>query len=314
MKRANAELLVGASIFFALFILIAGVMWLKEASLASKMVEYTVLFPNVGALQKGDPVNVNGVKRGHVGSMYLRDEVVAVILKVEKSVGLTDSSNVVVQNVGLMGERAVGIQISGKGKRLSPNSSQDTTFMYGRFDSGIAEAMGMLGNVLADVEVLLGNVSTMFEQTIGDTQFVTLFSDLSGRLDTITFEVEDLINQNKHQINRSVDNIHTVTTDVKKLITYNSSHIDTIMANGSLLTQQALTLTGRIDSISVSLKDMVDKIQNGEGSLGQLLQDEVFYTKLKTMTSELDTLLTEVNEDGLKLRIKLGFGRKKNRN
>ncbi len=314
MKRANAEVLVGASIFFALFILVAGVLWLKDASLTGKMVEYTVLFSNVGSLQKGDPVNVNGVKRGHIGSMYLRGEKVAVNIKIEKGLAITDSSKIIVQNIGLMGERAIGIQLSGKGSDLKPNTAQDTTFINGQFDSGIAEAMGMMGNVLADVEVLLGNVGNLYAQTVGDTEFVSLFGKLSERLDTITFEVENLVSTNKHQINQSVRNIHGLTVDIKQLLDSNGTHVDTILANGSLLTQQALALTGRVDSISISIKQMVDDIQNGEGSLGQLLKDEVFYTELKTMASELDTLLRDINDDGLKLRLKLGFGRKKDRN
>lgn len=64
MKKTNMDLVVGGSIIIAIVILVAGVLWLKEVSITSKMVSYTVLFTNVGALQVGDPVMVNGVNKG----------------------------------------------------------------------------------------------------------------------------------------------------------------------------------------------------------------------------------------------------------
>jgi len=60
VKKSSMDLVVGASILLALFILIAGVLWLKEVSITRRMVSYTVLFPNIGALQGGDGVMVNG--------------------------------------------------------------------------------------------------------------------------------------------------------------------------------------------------------------------------------------------------------------
>jgi len=65
-------------------------------------------------------------------------------------VPLTDSSKITVQNIGLMGERMVGVQLSGKGALCKPNGKgkNGTTYINGYFDTGIAEAMGMVGTVL----------------------------------------------------------------------------------------------------------------------------------------------------------------------
>ncbi len=64
-------MIVGGVIFLSLFILIAGILWLKEVSFSQKTVSYTVLFPNIGTLQVGDPVTANGVKKGIVKRLYL---------------------------------------------------------------------------------------------------------------------------------------------------------------------------------------------------------------------------------------------------
>jgi phospholipid/cholesterol/gamma-HCH transport system substrate-binding protein len=306
------EMMVGASIFLALFILIAGVMWLKEVSFTRKTVEYTVLFPNVGALQIGDPVTVNGVKRGEVSRMYLHEGDVAVDIKVDKSINITDSSDVTVQNIGLMGERMVGIRLSTKGTAYTPNKDEDKTYIEGDFDSGIAEAMGMLGNVLTDVQILLVRVSDVMEKTIADPEFVTVFNGVVGRLDTVSLMVGGLLAENEPKLNRTMENLETLSNDVQGLLDANKDNIDEMIGDGSRLVDDAVSIAERVDSVVASLQSMVTDIENGEGSIGKLMDDEEFYDELKTTVSRLDTLVNDVNENGLKLRVKLGFRNRKN--
>lgn len=175
MKKSNNDLIVGGVIFISLFILISGVLWLKETSISRKSVQYTFLFPNIGSLQKGDPVMVNGVKCGLVSKIYLFKSKVAVEIKLDKNVTFTDSSTIAVQNIGLMGERMVGILLSEKGKIHTPDKKDKINYINGSFDSGIAEAMGMLGGVLGEVLELVDTVQEIVHKTVGDTHFVDFF-------------------------------------------------------------------------------------------------------------------------------------------
>jgi len=308
------DLIVGGSIILALFILVAGILWLKEVAVSSKMVSYSVLFPNISTLQAGDPVSVNGVKTGSVRAIRLRGQKVAVVIDIDRDVALTDSSRIVVQNIGLMGERGVGIALSNKGTVIKPITRRDTTYIEGFFDTGIAEAMGMLGAVLGEVEVLAGNVSSIVGSTIGDTVFLKLFHTMVARLDTVTNIANRIVVKNQPLLNKSIQNITAVSSDLKSLLDNNSNHIDSIMANGHALTGYALSIASRVDSLSSTVKQMVDEVDRGEGSIGMLVKDEQFYRDLKKTVLDLDTLVTQVQDDALKLRIRLGFGKpKKNR-
>jgi phospholipid/cholesterol/gamma-HCH transport system substrate-binding protein len=299
------ELIVGGTILIAAIILIAGVLWLKGAMVTGKMVEYTVLFPNVGTLQLGDPVMVNGVKKGNVSNVYLYGPKVAVNIKLDKDVPLTDSSKITVQNIGLMGERMVGVQLSGKGTLCKPNGKGKSgiTYINGYFDTGIAEAMGMVGTVLGDVRVLVRNVSLIVDSTVGDTVFFKKFRRIVSRLDTVTSMAENLIGNNRPSINRSIANIETMTSDVNVLLDTNKPRINTILANGAELSSRGVTVAGKIDTLSRTIQTMINRINNGEGSIGLLLKDEQFYHDLKKSIGDLDTLLSEVNRKGLKLNI-----------
>jgi phospholipid/cholesterol/gamma-HCH transport system substrate-binding protein len=311
LKKTNMDLIVGGSIIVALFILIAGVLWLKEVSVTRKLVSYTALFPNVGTLQVGDPVMANGVPTGSVADIRLRGNTVAVEISVDKSLHLTDSCRIIVQNIGLMGERGIGIQMSPGGKPWKSSSKSDTTFIPGYFDTGIAEAMGMLGDVLTEVKTLVKNVNTVVTSTVGDSSFNVVFHKLVIRLDSISEVAGNLLKKNEPLINSSVRDIATVTADLKSLLNRNGPYIDTIVQNGASLTSYGITVANRIDTLVETVQNVVDQVDSGKGSIGLLMKDEQFYYDLKSTIGNLDTLINEVKDDALKLRVKLGFGKKK---
>jgi phospholipid/cholesterol/gamma-HCH transport system substrate-binding protein len=312
VKKNKMELIVGGTILIAIFILISGVLWLKASMVTSNMAQYTVLFPNVGTLQMSDPVMVNGVKKGSVTGISLKGVGVAVVIDLDKEVVLTDSSRITVQNIGLMGERMVGIQLNRGGKAYKPNEkgTNETVYIQGYFDTGIAEAMGMIGTVLSDVRVLVKNVGGIVDGTVGDSSFAAQFKRIVARLETVTVMAETLIAETRPSLGRSVAAIEKLTEDVKGLLDSNKARITTIASNGSQLSARAVTIADKVDSLTGALASMVDKINNGEGTAGLLLKDERFYYDMKKSIGDLDILVKEIERDGLKLRIKLGFGKK----
>ena len=311
MKKTNVDLIVGASILSALFILIAGVIWLKEASIASKMVTYTVLFQEVGTLQLGDPVYANGVKRGTVAKISLRGTEVAVVLNLDKSVPVTDSTRVAVINVGLLGERGIGATLTSAGKTIPHNTAADTVFIKGHFDTGISEAMGMLGSVLLDAETLIVSVTDVLRATVGDSTFIAQFHTMIGRLDTICDVANRMLVRNEPVLNAAMKDLRTVSSDLKALVDRNSAGIDNMVASGQQLTIGGTALVMRAESLVVSVQDVLRKIESGEGTLGKLYKDEKFYSDLKYTIANVDSLVTDVREDALRLRVKLGFGKNK---
>jgi phospholipid/cholesterol/gamma-HCH transport system substrate-binding protein len=296
VKKTTMDLVVGASILVALFILVFGVLWLKESLIAKKMVSYTVLFPNVGTLQIGDPVMTNGVTKGRVKDLYLRDNNVAAVINLEKEITLTDSCVVRVQNIGLMGERGIGIELKRSGAPYRPSLKRDTTYLAGSFDTGIAEAMGMMGTVLAEAEVLLTDISTIMRSTVGDTAFLKLFQRLTIRLDTLTKVAERIVVKNGPAVEKSIANLSSASTQLKELLDNNSGHINAIMANG-------VTLMNKIEGLTTSIQGILNEVETGQGTLGMLIKDQRFSKDLRQTIANVDTLVKDVRNDALKLDV-----------
>ncbi|MDR0306309.1 MAG: MlaD family protein [Chitinispirillales bacterium] len=311
MKKTNVDLIVGASILTSLFILVAGVLWLKEASVAQRMVTYTVLFREVGTLQLGDPVFANGVKKGTVAKIGLRGTEVAVVLNVDNNVPITDSTTVAVVNVGLLGERGIGATLTSAGKKVPHNTNTDTVFIRGRFDSGISEAMGMLGTVLAQAETLIVNVADVLEATVADSSFIHKFHMMMGRLDTISNVTNRMLIRNEPVLNAAMADLKTVSSDLKALVDRNSAGLDNIVTGGQDLMVRGNMMVSQAESLVVSVQDVIKRIESGEGTLGKLYKNDEFYEDIKYTITNIDSLVNEIKNDALHLRVKIGFGKKK---
>ncbi len=310
MKKRNQEALLGLVIFVSIFILISGIIWLKDYSLAKDKKKYTALFPNVGALQVGDPVTANGVKQGKVTRIFFKDKDVAVEFKIEDNITITDSCDIRVQNIGLMGERRLGIDVSDKGKVIKPGGGEKATYLRGSFDTGIAEALGMAGRVLREVLWMVDSLEKVITQTVGNDEFVKQFNSIVDRVDRTLVTVEGLVDVNSGKINSSVDNLHNLSADAKDILERNSSEIDKIVDDGSEITDRGVVVLNRTDSITMELEHLITDINEGKGAVGKLLKDEEFSEDLTNTLVSLDSLVDDINDNGLRLRVKL-FGNRK---
>jgi len=290
--------------------LVGGIMWLKAFSFTQRMVDYTGLFSNIGGLQSGDPVTVNGLRKGTVARIELRGALVAVHFRLDSDVYFTDSCRVTVKNVGLMGERKIDITLSDRGTRRLPNErGKVREYIRGGFDSGIAEALGMLGDFMADASALVEDVSTILEHTLGNDEFIDFWDRTVVRLDTIVEVVDRLLQGNDANINHIVRDLRSTTRTLDNIVVQNRAGINSIVSNTDTLTDRAANLMFDLDSLLADLKSITSKIDTGDGSIGSLLNDGTTMEELMATIAVLDTLLSEVRVDGLRLRARIGpFG------
>jgi phospholipid/cholesterol/gamma-HCH transport system substrate-binding protein len=301
-------------ILTALVALIAGIMWLKAYSFTQKMVDYTAVFSNIGGLQPGDPVAVNGLKKGTISSIELYGSLVAVHFKLEKNVPFTDSAVVTVKNIGLMGERKVEISLSDNGTLYLPDEGKRVRqYIKGKFDSGIAEALGMLGNFVEDASALVDSVSALLSVTLGSKEFKDFYDRTVVRLDTIVEVVDRILEHNDRKVDNIVSSLQRTTKNLDEIVSGNKTGINSIVVNTDSLTNRAADLMFDLDSLLFDLRSITGKIDSGNGTVGQLVNDSTTIEELMKTVEKLDVLINEVQSYGLKLRIKLGFGEKRNK-
>jgi phospholipid/cholesterol/gamma-HCH transport system substrate-binding protein len=301
MRSRRTDFIVGFVITLAIIILIFGIIYLKEYSIGKETRVIYALFEDVGTLTEGDPVKINGVKMGKVVSRVLKDNQVMVGMELEAEVNIPSDSRVTIQNVGLMGERMIGIRLG-----TSPAPLDEKVPMKGTFDSGIAEAMGMLGEVFVDAKELILMVQQLMDETVGNKEFLELFKSVTLRLDRLTIALDRMVAGNEQTFNTIIRDVGSATTDLKAFLDKNKGGMQNIVNNFNVSSDKAAVIVTKAEGITQKLDKLLETMNAEDGTVSQILKDKELYATMKSTLTEADSLLKSINKTG-KLKVKIGF-------
>ena len=281
MRDISNEIKVGAVVILAIVILLYAIVWVKEYGFAMKRYDLVVSFPEVGTLEIGDPVSVLGVNKGEVKEIKLDGKRVSVTLSLANDVQLYEGAEVKVTNVGLMGERFVAIH---PGESESP---LDTKLpLYGRYDTGISEVFGMMGEIITEVRSLIAAL----EGTFGENGQAAKIRQLIDDLHQLADNANTFFNDNSESMKNTINDLSQAAGSMREFVDSNNANMSESAANIAEFSSKMNELTDRLNRITTD-------IEQGEGTLGKTLADDSLYYDLKNMVNDLDSLITDFKKN-----------------
>lgn len=288
MTSKTIELRVGLIVILAIAILVIGIIWVKGIRFNQTRYTYTVIFPNVGTLKVGDPVSVSGVDKGKVKKIKLYQGDVLVTLDLESDVVLKKDARFTVKNIGLMGERFIAVQ-TGYSDTLLDLSQP----IRGDYDTGVSEVMGRMGEMIGQLSRLVGNL----EGALGTKGSRESLMEIIKNLKKVSQNLNALLNRNKGKFNQTLDNLSYSSAELKKIIDDNKQKLQTTVDNFGEASVKLDNIVTALDTISISLKKLTSKIEGGEGTLGQLVNDTTLYEQIKKTTQHVDDLILDIKKN-----------------
>ncbi len=288
MRDRMVELRVGIVVLLAVIIFVWGIIWVKEYKFRQERYRVSVLFPNVGALDVGDPIAVLGVKKGEVEEIKLSRGEVLVTFNLTTDVELREDAKFTVMNIGLMGERFVAIQ-PGRGEnplKLSPPPR-------GYYDTGIPEVMGMMGQMIAEIRTLTGYLKGALGTEWSEERIRETIKNVSQ----LSSDLASLLKRNKPKIDKSVSDLQYASSEFRKMVDQNKPKLETTLDNFSRASNDLERITSSLEDLSTSLKNLSQRIEKGEGTLGQLVNDQTLYQDLKKTTRSIDELIEDIKKN-----------------
>ncbi len=300
MSSRVQNIIVGAFVLASIFILLFGVYYLKETAPGRKTDIYYAQFDQVSTLQEGDPVKVNGVKMGRVKSIALQGRGVKVAFELRRGIRLTQNSEVRIQNIGLMGERQIGIRLGDSGAVVPPGGT-----LNGRLDAGIAEAMGAAGEVFVEAETLVRELRAVLDSTVGRPEFaqqvnslLTNTEDLSRRLSALEKNVDP-------KIRAGAQTFQSLSREMDGFVRTQEPKVDSILNHGQAASARAESLAVRGERVAAGLEAIVNQANSQNSTLGALLHDSTLQHDLHTTLRSADSLFRSVNKKGLNVNLDL---------
>ena len=264
--------------------------FLKGNDILDSSRTYYAIYDNVEGLEPSTPVTINGLNVGKVQDITFTEDgsgKLLVKLVVEEEFDFSVNSEAQLYEAGLIGGKAIAIIPAFDNAEKAVKG----TYLKGTVKAGLSELVNQrltplqekLEATLVGADSLLLNISSVFD----DRTKANLRNGIAELNSTITsFKVtseslNNLVVNNKENLNSTLNNIENISR--------NLSEITDSIAKANL--------AGTIQNLQSTIKNfnsILVKIENGEGSMGKLMQDEGLYNNLEGATKEMEALLRDI--------------------
>lgn len=268
---------------------IMGFSYLKSTPIFDNSKTFYAIYPDVGGLQSGTTVSINGFSVGKVNDIKFLDDKgnLLVTFTVGNDFEFSKNSIIELYDTGIIGGKSLqilpkfddgGLAQSGDTLRtetrpgITDLAQQKLTPLVRKFESAITDADSVLVNV--------NNV--LDSKTKNDLKkVISGLSDLLVSLNGSATSLNSILEGNRDKLDNSFKNFDVLTTNFAKLS-------DSLNAAGLGRTLASL------ESTMAGLDKVTQKIENGDGTLGLLMTDKELYINLNNTTKELDLLLQDL--------------------
>ncbi len=246
------------------------------------------MYDNVGGLQPGTQVSINGYNVGNVTSIGFKDSSGKLLVTFSVSNEFDFSQNSIAElfDTGIIGGK--GIQIVPVFDGASNAKSGDT--LQSKIKPGITELVQQkltplqmkVEGAVSNADSLLMNVNQILddptkrelkETIVSLNQLVKAFKGSADKINV-------LLENNQEQLDSSLKNVDKITSNFSKL----SDSLASVDLAGTLNNFQET-----VDK----LNGILGKIEQGEGSLGKLHKDDTLYNNLSEASRQLELLLQD---------------------
>lgn len=299
MKKNSALYFsVGLVVLLAIVILVFGMFFLNEKDPRETFNTFYLRFTQVSTLVLDDPVKVNGVKMGKVEDISLAGHRVVVRIRLRTDVKIPKDSEIRVQNIGIMGERQIGMILGDEEAYFAPGDT-----INGQFDAGIAEALGLAGEVCDSTKVLLESVKSALNGTIANPDFQERFRTLLTKAENLEDRLMIMVNTTDPQLKKSLASLNEVMGKVDALVDGVKPPIDNLFANADKTIGHADALVGQLEGVTKHLDDLIAKVQSKDNTVGILLSDRKLHDDLVKTVHSADSLFRVILHDGLDVNV-----------
>ena len=287
--KISKEVKTGILAIIAIFLFIYGYSFLKGSNIFDTTRTFFVTYQNVEGLETSAPVTINGLTVGKVQNIDFVDMKgeLLVTFTIEKDFDFSKNSIVRIYSSSLIGGKQIAI-IPGKDSKVMAKSGDTLT---GEIEKGMLEAMtGGLKPLEQKVLTTLANLDSLvlnFNDVLDDSTKENLKESISNLNKTLSSfkgasqNMNSLISANKEKINTTFSNLETTSENFSKL-------------SDSLAQIETGKMVKDLENVLNRFNSILDRIDNGEGSMGKLLKDEKLYDNLEGASKQLEQLLQDM--------------------
>lgn len=301
--KISRELKIGAFGIVTLALFIISVNFIKGKDIFNRNRTFYAVYDATSGIQEAASVTVSGLEVGKVTDMRFltkNSKKVLIELTISNKVFIPSKSVARITSLDLLGTKNIEIVFSD-----SKTEALDGDTLVGGAQLSLQEEVNkQVAPIKLKAENLLSSLDTMVTVLHSvfnaDTRknitasFLSIRSTLSN-LENTTYNLDTLVYGQKKRLERIMFNVESITENFRK----NDENISNILTNFSLLsdTLAKANLAGTLKNINIVLsrvEAITTKINNGEGTIGMLVNDQKLYDNLNKSASQLNALIEDM--------------------
>jgi phospholipid/cholesterol/gamma-HCH transport system substrate-binding protein len=247
----------------------------------------TTTVDDVMGLRKGDPVQMRGVNIGQVNdfAMGRTGEDVVIVLEVEGQWLIPQGSTTQLVQPGLMAPRTVEV-LPGPGPgTIGEGDNMPGVAVRGLLDD--TESLGEKGQIALDA----------INDFLSDKNREAFSSSAEG-LENLIGEVSNLVQSQRDNIDALMESLRQAADGVVEATGPGvRDDLASLMARGDSAMGRLNATSESIDGVVASLETILTRIQNGDGTLGQLWASDSLYTSLSETIESARLLFDDIREN-----------------
>lgn len=282
-KRRD-ELLVGLLLLVAVVLGIGGTIWIARGGLARGYPLYASFAWGVG-VKPGQPVMLAGVQVGFIEKVELiPDGTLGVTMQVQQQYRVPSGTTATVQANGIFGDMLVALTPQrGVTGRIEPGDTVPT----GEASPSMAELLGKGDTITTDVKRLTSELAVQMVDSGGMRDVRRTIGDLTrlvAQLSAVTGEQSRQLTLTQQQLRRTLSSV-------------DSAKVDRTVANFEATSKDLQQLSRELQATNRSVQTVVDKVSNGPGTAGRLMNDPALYARVDTLLMRLDSLAIDLKRN-----------------
>ncbi len=320
--KYSKELRTGFIAIATIVAFVWGYNFLKGNDIFSKQRVFYTTYKNVGGLTQSNSVMVNGFKVGLVKDVYFepvgREHLIVEFMLTADNYEIPRGTKAVLVS-DLLGTTSINLIVGDEGGYYNEGDT-----LVSEIEGALMESITDLSSSLATTKVKADRLFESLDSLVGDIRDVLGPGD---RESSVNRAITDLAKtmENLKQASSKIDGILAedgqlgrILEDVEGFtitLDENKDEIDNLLNNLSTLSDSlaAAELASTINNANktfAELADAMEKINNGEGTIGKFFKDDSVYDNLEAATRNLDSLFVDIKANPNRYVHVSVFGRK----
>lgn len=320
--KYSREIRTGFIAVATIFAFVWGYNFLKGNDIFSKQRVFYTSYANVGGLTKSNAVTVNGFKVGLVKDVYFepihREELIVEFMLTADNYEIPIGTKATLVS-DLLGTTSINL-VTGQGDGYYREG--DT--LISEIEGALMESITDLSSSLATTKVKADRLFESLDSLVVDIRDVLgpgnressvnrAITDLAATMDNLkqaSGKIDHILDKDG-QLGRILADVEGFTTTLDE----NKDEIDNLLNNLSTLSDSlaAAELAATINNANQTFEELaiaMEKINNGEGTIGKLFNNDSVYNNLEAATRNLDSLFVDIKANPNRYVHVSVFGRK----